>query len=155
MNQPPGRPGLRRLGFDGNETMKTLPIALVLCGLSGVGLAGCQTVEDDGYYGRSYSTVEYRTGYRGYDYDYGYREPVRRAPPRYVVQPAPPVWHGGQRPPSAWQGGQRPPSAWQGGQRPPPAWQGGQRPPQVGPSRRPPPQGQIFQPVPSTSDIGR
>ena len=120
--------------------MKTLPIALVLCGLSGVGLAGCQTVEDDGYYGRSYSTVEYRTGYgRGYDYDYGYREPVRRAPPpRYVVQrPVPP-------PPPVWQGGQRPPT-----------WQGGQRPPQLVPSHRPPPQGQIFQPVPQTTDIGR
>lgn len=147
--------------------MKTLPIALVLCcGLTGIGLAGCQTVEGDGYddyggySGRSYSTVEYGTGGYGRDYGYGYREPVRRAPPpRYVAerprpQPQPQVWNGGNRnPPPTWGGGGRtPPPTWNGGNRnPPPQPQagGGHGPQPVLPGQ------QRYQLEPQTNDIGR
>lgn len=122
--------------------MKTLSLALVLCsGLSTLGLAGCQTVQEDGYYEPSYSSVEYGTGYV-YGSDYGYREHVRRPPPpRYVVdRPRPPVRdyrYDDRRPPQTWGGG--------GGRQPPVVV--GPRPQPVGP--RPQPVGPVHRPQPT------
>lgn len=106
--------------------MKTLSIALVLTtALTGLGLAGCQTVDDDGYYDSSYSSPVYSESYVYQDYG------SYRSAPRYVersYRPAP-RWSGEHRPPPPQWQPQRPPhqpTQWQQPQQPPrqpPQWQ--------------------------------
>lgn len=82
----------RRFGLDAIERvgpMKPLSLALVLASsLATLGLAGCQTVEEDGYV---YSSTYEGPTYRGvYETDYVYRdrpEGYRRAPPRRYYEP--------------------------------------------------------------------
>jgi len=69
--------------------MKTFSLALVLAAsLAPLGLAGCQTVEEDGYV---YSSTYDRPSYRGvYETDYVYRDrsdTYRRPPPPRYGQP--------------------------------------------------------------------
>lgn len=75
--------------------MKPLPLALLISvTLPALGLAGCQTVEDDGY---SYSTTYEEDVYVGRPV-YESRAVVRRPPPVYAwTPPPPPVVH--RRPP--------------------------------------------------------